>query len=439
MTTPTRPGEQGSDIPGPFDARETRDPAEREAAQFAALASLLDRAKQSVPAYVDTLADIDPAAVTDREGLAALPLVRKSDLPERQSRHPPFGGMTGTATSALARIFASPGPIYDPEAHRTDYWRTARALHATGIRPGDIVQNCFSYHFTPAGSMFETGAHALGCAVIPAGVGNTELQARALNDLGPRAYVGTPDFLKTILEKVDELGLDASSLTRAHVSGGPLFPALRSFYQGRGVTCLQSYGTADIGLIAYETLGPDGINPGLVVDEDVIVEIVRPGTGDPVPAGEVGELVVTTLNPDYPLIRFATGDMSAVLDAPSPCGRTNMRIKGWMGRADQTTKVKGLFVHPSQVAQVQRRHPELARVRLVVSGGSGPDVMTLKAALKDAGAQDTALAGNIAATLQSVTNLRGTVEIVPLDALPNDGKMIDDARSYGARSDDAGS
>ncbi|HET8729100.1 MAG TPA: AMP-binding protein, partial [Alphaproteobacteria bacterium] len=355
-----------------------------------------------------------------RTALASLPVTRKSDLPERQKARPPFGGLSATPPGDLSRIFASPGPIYDPEGKGADWWRWARALYATGFRKGDVVQNCFSYHFTPAGVMMETGAHAVGCAVIPAGIGNTELQARAIADIRPRGYVGTPDFLKLILEKADELSLDSSSLTLAHVSGGPLFPALKEFYAGRGIEVFQSYGTADLGLVAYETSAREG----LVLDEHVIVEIARPGTGDPVPDGEVGEIVVTPLNRTYPLLRFATGDLSAILPGESPCGRTNRRIAGWMGRADQTTKVKGMFVHPGQVAEVAKRHA-IAKARLVVTNPEGQDAMTLKVETPDPG-----IAERVAETLQSVTKLRGRVEPVPPGGLPNDGKVIDDARDY---------
>jgi len=404
-----------------YDDLEIRDPAEREADLMRRLRAHLAHAKAHAPAYAEALAGIDPAGIDGRAALARLPVIRKSDLPERQRARPPFAGLAAVAPGAMLRLYASPGPIYDAEGGGPDYWRTARALHATGFRPGDVVHNCFSYHFTPAGAMFETGAHALGCAVVPAGPGNTEIQARAIADIRPAGYVGTPDFLKTILEKADELGLDAGSLRRAHVTGGPYLPPLRSFYEGRGIEVYQSYGTADLGLIAYETAGREG----LVVAEDVIVEIVRPGTGDPVPEGEVGEVVVTGFSAVYPLIRFATGDLSAVLPGRSPCGRTNMRIRGWMGRADQTTKVKGMFVHPGQIAEVLRRHG-LARGRLTVESAEGQDRMVLTV---ESPTPDPALAAAVAATLQSVTKLRGTVEHAAPGSLPNDGKVIDDRRS----------
>src|SRR6185437_8700714 len=330
---------------GHYDARETQDPEERERALFRRLPAQIEHARTHAPHYGRVLASVDPARVASREALAKLPVTRKSDLPERQKASPPFGGLTATPAAGLARIFMSPGPIFDPEGRQADYWRTARTLFAAGFRAGDVALNCFSYHLTPAGSMMETGLHHLGCAVIPGGVGQTELQAQAIAQLAPSGYVGTPSFLKLILEKCDELGLASRSIVRALVSGEAFLPPVRAFLGGRGIEAFQAYGTADLGMVAYETRAREG----LVVNEDMIVEIVRPGTGDPVPEGEVGEVVVTPFNADYPLVRFATGDLSAVLAGPSPCGRTNMRIKGWMGRADQTTKVRGMFVHPHQV------------------------------------------------------------------------------------------
>ena len=324
-----------------YDALETRDPQRREADDMARLPRQLGLARRS-PYYGELLKEFDLDRVDSREALARLPVTRKSDLHDLQKARPPFGGLEATPASGLARIFMSPGPIYDPEGRRPDFWQSARTLHAAGFRKGDVVLNCFSYHLTPAGSMFETGLHHLGCAVIPGGTGQTEMQARVIADLKPVGYVGTPSFLKIILEKCDELGLPATSLKRAIVSGEAFMPAVREFMKARDVDCYQAYGTADLGLIAYETSAREG----LVVSENLVVEIVRPGTGDPVSPGEVGEVVVTAFNDDYPLVRFATGDLSAVLPGKSPCGRTNMRIKGWMGRADQTTKVKGLFVHP---------------------------------------------------------------------------------------------
>lgn len=407
-----------------YDALETRSADARATAQFAALTRQVAHAKAHAPAYQGLLADINPDDVRDPAGLSRLPVTRKANLPALQRTAPPFAGFTAVAPSGLRRIFASPGPIYDAEGQGPDYWGSARALWALGLRRGDIVQNCFSYHFTPAGVMFEEGATAIGCPVIPAGVGNTELQARTIADVRPRAYLGTPDFLKLIAEKGDTLGLDLSSITLAHVTGGPLFPALRSGYADRGVTCLQSYGTADLGVIAYESLAREG----LILNETVMVEIVRPGTGDPLPLGEVGEVVVTGLSSVYPLIRFATGDLSAMMPGQSPCGRTGPRIKGWMGRADQTTKVKGMFVHPAQVAEVLGRFPAAFKARLTVREEGGLDIMVLAVESQE---RDPGLADAIARTLQDVTKLRGAVQLVAPGSLPNDGKVIDDARATG--------
>ncbi|MEO7743264.1 MAG: AMP-binding protein [Usitatibacter sp.] len=404
---------------GFFDALEARDPAERERVLFERLPAQIAFARDNTPYYAQVLAEIDPAQVRSRAALAGLPVTRKSDLPALQKARMPFGGLNASAPAHLARIFMSPGPIYDPEGRRPDFWRAARTLFAAGFRPGDVVLNCFSYHLTPAGSMFETGLHHLDCAVIPGGVGQTELQANVIADLQPVGYVGTPSFLKILLEKCDELGLASGSIKRALVSGEALMPAVREFMKSRTVDCYQAYGTADLGLLAYETLGREG----LVVSEDLILEIVRPGTGNPVAQGEVGEVVVTTFNSDYPLVRFATGDLSAVLAGRSPCGRTNVRIRGWMGRADQTTKVRGLFVHPHQVAEVLRRHG-LARGRLVVENEGGEDRMTLRV---EAGPGDTAV---VEATLKDVTKVRGAVLAVATGSLPNDGKVIEDLRTY---------
>jgi phenylacetate-CoA ligase len=361
--------------------------------------------------------------VKTRAALAALPVTRKSDLLELQKAIPPFGGLNATPLAGLARIFMSPGPIYDPEGRKPDFWRSARALHAAGFRSSDVVVNCYSYHLSPAASMFETGLHRLGCAVIPAGVGQTEQQARLVADLRPRGYVGTPSFLKIILEKCDELGLASDSIERALVSGEAFLPPVRQFMAARGLQAFQAYGTADLGLLAYETEAREG----LVLDEEILLEIVRPGTGDPVAEGEVGEVVATTFNEDYPLLRFATGDLSAVLAGRSPCGRTNVRIKGWMGRADQTTKVRGLFVHPQQVAEVLRRHA-LARGRLVVENEDGEDRMTLRVEHSDAA--DEALARALEASIREITKLRGEVRFAAAGELPNDGKVIEDARRY---------
>jgi len=405
-----------------YDDLETRSADAREADLMSRLRALLAHARANAPGHAQRLADVDPDDVTDRAALARLPVLRKSELPDAQAERPPFAGLAAVKPGAgLRRIFASPGPIYDAEGDGPDYWRTARALWATGIRRGDIVQNCFAYHFTPAGVMFECGAEAIGAAVVPAGVGNTEQQARAVADIRPRAYVGTPDFLKAILEKADALDLSSGSLRLAHVSGGPLFAELKAFYAARDIEVMQSYGTADLGLIAYETAAHDG----LVLDENVIVEIVRPGTGDPVPDGEVGEVVVTTFSRAYPLIRFATGDLSTIAPGHSATGHTAPLLRGWMGRADQTTKVKGMFVHPRQVAEIVSRHPGTRRARLTVTAADGVDAMSLAVERESDG---DGAAEAIASTLQAVTKLRGTVTIVAPGSLPNDGKVIDDRR-----------
>jgi len=396
-----------------FDDLETRSADARESAQSQALARQVEHARAHAAHY-----SMLPECRTLHD-LPKLPVTRKSALIAQQAESPPFGGVVATPMAQLARVFVSPGPIAEPEAAVPDYWRYARALFATGLRAGELLQNCFAYHFTPAGSMLEGGARALGCPVFPAGTGNTEMQARAAAQLRPRCYSGTPDFLKTILEKGDELGLDLASLQLGHVTGGAYLPSLRTWYAARGLTVLQSYGTADLGLIAYESEAREG----LILDEGTIVEIVRPGTGDPVADGEVGEVVVTTLNPHHPLIRFATGDLSAILTGVSPCGRTNRRIKGWMGRADQATKVRGMFVRPEQIAEVLRAVPAVARARLVVSLEGERDIMLLRAESADAG-----VAPVLEAALQSATKLRGAVEVVAPGSLPNDGKVIDDTR-----------
>jgi len=406
-----------------YDALEARAREEREADLMRRLPGQVAHAKENTLFYPELLAGIDPRSVDSRAALAALPLTRKSELMERQRAQRPFGGLNATAPAKLARIFMSPGPIYDPEGREPDFWRTSRALFAAGFRAGDVALNCFSYHFSPAASMFETGLHHLGCAVIPGGTGQTEMQVRAINDLEPVGYVGTPSFLKIILEKAGELGLECRSLRRALVSGEAFMPAVREFLSQRGLAAFQAYGTADLGVIAYESEAREG----LVVNEDIIVEIVRPGTGDPVSEGEVGEVVVTTFNRDYPLLRFATGDLSAVLAGASPCGRTNFRIKGWMGRADQATKVRGLFVHPHQVAEVLRRHG-LSRGRLVVANEAGEDRMTLR--VERDGDADADLATRVEATLRDVSKLRGEVRFERPGSLPNDGKVIEDSRAY---------
>ena len=408
-----------------FDALETRDPEEREAMQMAALPAQVAHAKENAPAFGKILAGIEPDAITDRRALAALPVTRKSALVEMQANTPPFGGLAAVGAREMRRLYLSPGPIADPEGRGRDFWRMARALHAGGFRKGDIVHNCFSYHFTPAGMMLEAGAHVLGCVVFPGGVGNSDGQAQAMAHFRADGYVGTPDFLQVVLDKAAELGLDVSSCKKAVVSGGALFPDMRTAYAERGVRVLQCYGTADLGLIAYESEAMEG----MIADEQVILEIVRPGTGDPVPDGEVGEVVVTTLNQDYPLIRFGTGDLSAILPGASPCGRTAPRIKGWLGRADQTTKVRGMFVHPEQVDRVVKRHPEVVRARLIVGNEDGQDTMVLRCET-EANAQDD-LAAAIADSIQTECKLRGTVELTAPGDLPNDGKVIDDTREYG--------
>ena len=413
---------------GFYDALERRDPLEREAALLAALPRIITAAKDHAPAYRERLAKVRPADIADRRALAELPLTRKSDLIELQRQTPPFGGFCAVPVAEVARIFASPGPIYELEARRPDFFRMARALYAAGIRPGDLVHNTFSYHLTPAGAMVESAAHALGCPVIPAGTGQTEQQLKTIADLRPVAYVGTPSFLKIILDRAAAEGSDIGSLKKAMV-GAEAFPsALRVEFAAHGIAALQCYGTADLGLIAYESYAPDGsVCEGMVLDEGVIVELVRPGTGDPVAAGEVGEVVVTTLTPEYPLIRFATGDLSALLPGQSPCGRTNQRIRGWLGRADQTAKVRGMFVHPVQVAEIARRHKSIIRARLVIERPASADQMTLLVELREPA--ETAAA--IAETVQAVTKLRGAVTPVPAGSLPNDGKIIEDRRPIG--------
>jgi len=406
-----------------YDALDTRDPAAREKEIFARLPEALARAT-TARGWAEHLKGVDPKAVTSRAALAKLPVLRKSDLPALQKAMPPFGGLAITPPGKLKRLLMSPGPIFEPEGHDKDAWGAARALYAAGFRPGDIVLNTFSYHLTPGGHIMDSGAQALGCAVIPAGVGNTEQQVEAIAHLKPSGYAGTPDFLKILLDAAAKSGKDASSLKRGLVSGAALPSSLRTELSGRGVDVLQAYATAELGIIAYESSAREG----MIVSENIIVEIVRPGTGDPVAPGEVGEVVGTSFNPDYPMIRLATGDLSAVLAGQSACGRTNTRIKGWMGRADQTTKVKGMFVHPSHVAHVARRHPELGRVRLAVTRESEQDVMTLYA--ECAGGSE-GLTDAIAASLQSVTKLRGRVSLVKPGSLPNDGKVIADDRPIG--------
>ncbi len=406
-----------------YDALETRSPEARAEATLAALKAQLAHAKAESAAYAELLADVEPESFTDLGDLARLPVVRKAALIERQAAEPPFGGLNAIPPGTAGRIFTSPGPLYELEGRESDYGRMARALFAAGFRPSDMLHNCFAYHLTPGGWILDAGARQLGCAVIPAGVGQSEQQAQAIAHLRPQGYVGTPDFLKVILDKAAELGLDCSSVTRALVSGGALFPSLRAEYRERGVAVLQCYATGELGLIAYESEA----DQGMLVDEGVIVEIVRPGTGEPVPEGEVGELVVTNLQSAYPLIRFATGDLSAVKPGASACGRTNQRIAGWMGRADQTTKVKGMFVHPEQVAEVVKRHAAIGKARLVVTRAGEADQMTLHCEVTE---RPEGLAAAIAETLQAVCKLRGKVALEEGGALPNDGKVIEDARAY---------
>ncbi len=401
-----------------YDQLETRSNDERAAALAKALPDQIARA-QALPGYDGRLSGVESGQITSIADLARLPVLRKSDLSRAQGNAAPFGGLTTRAAHGFAHIFQSPGPIYEPGGTDHDWWRMGRFLHACGVGKGDIVQNCFGYHLTPAGMIFENGARAVGAAVLPAGTGQTELQARAAHDVGVTAYAGTPDYLKVILDKADALGLPLK-ITRAAVGGGALFPSLRAEYAERGIACLQCYATADLGNIAYESPAQEG----MIADEGVIIEIVTPGTGNPVAPGEVGEVVVTTLNPDYPLIRFATGDLSAVMEGNSPCGRTNMRIKGWMGRADQTTKIKGMFVRPEQVAALVAGHAGIARARVIASREGEADVMTVK--IEADGNDADGFADAVAETLK----LKGRIEVVAKGSLPNDGKVIEDLRSY---------
>ncbi|WP_425044787.1 phenylacetate--CoA ligase family protein [Primorskyibacter sp. S87] len=401
-----------------FDALETRSADER-AADFALqLPQQIARA-QGVAGFKGILNGVDPKTITSAEALAGLPVLRKSELSRAQAEHSPFGGFTTKPATGFAHIFQSPGPIYEPGGAEHDWWRMGRFLHAVGIGTDDIVQNCFGYHLTPAGMIFESGARAVGAAVLPAGTGQTELQVTAARDVGCTAYAGTPDYLKVILDKADEMGVRLS-IAKAAVGGGALFPSLRQEYADRGITCLQSYATADLGNIAYESLAMEG----MIIDEHVIVEIVTPGTGVPVSPGEVGEVVVTSLNPDYPLIRFATGDLSAVMPGQSPCGRTNMRIKGWMGRADQTTKIKGMFVRPEQVAQLVEKHREIVKARVIATRQGEMDAMTVQ--IEADGGDDNQFAKSVIEVLK----LKGAVEVVAPGSLPKDGLVIEDQRSY---------
>lgn len=403
-----------------YDSLETRPPVLRDSEEFAVLPKIVAHA-MTAPGWAKHLAGIDPHAVTSRAALAKLPVLRKSDLAALQKENPPFGGFNVTPAGKAKRLQMSPGPLFEPEGHGKDFANCARALFAAGFRSGDIAHNAFSYHLTPGAYILEEGAHALGCAVIPGGVGNTEQQLEAIAHYRPVGYVGTPDFLKILLDTAEKTGKDASSFKRALVSGAALPASLRDELGKRGVAVLQCYATAELGVIAYESPAREG----MICNETLILEIVRPGTGDPVAEGEVGEIVVTSFNPDYPMIRLATGDLSAILPGLSPCGRTNMRIKGWMGRADQTAKVKGMFVHPKQIAEVGARHPELKRLRLVVGREAEQDTMTLVA---ECGVGDAAMESAVAATLQSITKLKGAVKLVAPGSLPNDGKVIADER-----------
>jgi phenylacetate-CoA ligase len=403
-----------------YDALETREQAAREADLFSRLPGVL-RSAMTAPAYADRLKGVDPATVTSRAALAGLPVLRKSELPALHKASTPFGGFVAAAPGSFARLFTSPGPIFEPEGRQADPWRGARALFAAGFRPDDIVLNTFSYHLTPGGFIFDASARALGCAVIPAGPGNTEQQFELIEAYRPVGYSGTPDFLKILLDAAASSGRDVSSIKRALVSGAAFPPSLQAEIKARGIEAYQAFGTADLGLIAFETVARDG----MVVNEDLIMEIVKPGTGDPVAAGDVGEIVVTSLDPHHPWIRLALGDLTAALPGPSPCGRTNMRIKGWMGRADQTTKVKGMFVRPEQVAEIGKRHSVLGRLRLVVTRKGEADAMTLKA---ETAAASDALREELAGSLRAVTKLGGDVELVRPGALPNDGKVIADER-----------
>jgi phenylacetate-CoA ligase len=413
-----------------LDALERRDPQERERDLMARLPQLIARAR-SAPGWAAILDGVDPARVTSREALAELPITRKADLKSLQKAAMPFGGLTVTPVGQLSRVFVSPGPIFDPEGRGPDWWRFARPMYAAGIRAGGLIQNCFSYHFTPAAFMVEGGAARIGCAVIPAGSGQTEMQVQAIIDLQPDTYVGTPSFLRIIIDKARDMGADISCMQRAMMGAEALPESLRAWFRENGVPhVFQTYASADIGSVAYETESGGVLNPGMMLDEDVIIEIVRPGSGEPVARGDIGEVVVTLFNQDYPLIRFATGDMSALLidTPPSKCGRTNERIRGWMGRADQTTKVRAMFVHPSQVDNVTRRHPEILKARMIVSGRMANDVMTLRCEVRSTPAPEKQAL--IVDSIREVTKLRGEVEFVARGALPSDGVLIEDQRDY---------
>ncbi len=410
-----------------LDALEARAPAEREHDLLARLPQLIAQAQQA-PGWAAILQGVDAAAITSRDALARLPITRKADLKGMQQQALPFAGLTTTPVGGLKRVYMSPGPIYDPEGRGSDWWRFARPMYAAGIRPGDLVQNCFSYHFTPAAFMVEGGAARIGCPVIPAGAGQTEMQVQAISTLRPSAYVGTPSFLRIIIEKAQAMGADISSLQCALMGAEALPESLRNWFRQNGVPqVLQTYASADIGSIAYETTTDGKLDPGMVLDEDILLEIVRPGTGEPVAPGDIGEVVVTLFNADYPLIRFATGDMSALRTEAVPGNpRTNVRIRGWMGRADQTTKIRAMFVHPAQVSNIVRRHPQILKARLVVSGRMANDVMTLHCEVADAAMDAAAIIDSI----RDVTKLRGDVVLASPGSLPDDGKLIDDVRDY---------
>lgn len=406
-----------------YDELETRSADQREADLFSALPGAISHAKDNAQGWAAHLKDIDATSITSRDALGALPVLRKEELKEAQAAHPPFGGFVAVGPEKFGRVFMSPGPIFEPQGEDKDPWRGARSLYAAGFRAGDMVHNAFAYHLTPGGFILDSSARALGCAVVPTGIGNTELQVDVIDALRPVAFTGTPDYLKVLLDKAEELGKDASSIKRAVVGGGALFPSLRQEYAERGVQVLQNYATADVGVIAYESSALEG----MIVEEGCIVEIVRPGTNDVVPHGEVGEVVVTTFNSAYPMIRFGTGDMSAIMEGESPCGRTNMRIKGWMGRADQTTKIKGMFVHANQVGEIGKRHPELGKLRLIAARHDDKDVMILRAESSVCSDEFVAAVGQ---SLKEITKITGSVELVAAGELPNDGLVIADERDY---------
>jgi len=405
-----------------FDARETRTADERETELFSRLPAFLKDIMHRIPGWNDRFSSVEIDSINSRDALARLTVMRKSELMEAQAAKPPFGDYVDLSLLAGTRVFMSPGPVWEPQAPGSDPWLAARALHAAGIRKGDIVLCSIGYTLTPGGLIMDEGLRALGATVFPAGVGNTEIQAEAIETLRAKAYAGTPDFLQAILDKAKETGKDVSSLDTALVSGGALFPSMRKAYEEQGIRVSQSYATADIGSIAHETWNGDELCEGMICNEDLIVEIVRPGTDDPVAPGGVGEIVVTSFNEAYPLVRFGTGDMSAIVSEPSPCGRTNMRIKGWMGRADQRTKVKGMFVDPKQIAEIVKSVSGVDQARLIVSREDQKDMMNLQVT------GDGIDIETLKTQFASITKLKGDTELV--DSLPNDGKVIDDRRDY---------